>query len=131
MANIKNMQMWKTICTNKHIGTSKSLLGLRTNVMYLPTESIVDARMMGFSPETGARLKYIFDASSAEREKAVAGFHPLPVDNGNYMLEYCASRDGSFVAVLLLRYTMLNYEPVTDVLVFEKAEAKLIWQLFQ
>ncbi|MBO4443602.1 MAG: hypothetical protein J5814_02385 [Bacteroidaceae bacterium] len=131
MANIMNLQMWKTICTNNRIGVSKSMLGLRKKVTYLPTESPIEARVMGYSPETGARLKYIFEAPAAERGKAAAGFHPQQVDNGNYLLELCTSRDGSFVAVLLLRYMLMNYEPITDVLVFEKADAKIIWQMFQ
>ena len=46
--------------------------------------------------------------------------------NGNYILEACVSRDGTYVALLLLQYKQLDYEPVTDVLVYEGESAQII-----
>jgi hypothetical protein len=62
---------------------------------------------------------------------AIGDFHPKSIVNGNYMAEVCASRDGAFVAVQLLQFTHMSYEPVTDVLTFEGKAARAIMQLFR
>ena len=43
MANIKNLQMWNTICVDARISISKSLFGLHTTATYNPTNSVIDA----------------------------------------------------------------------------------------
>ena len=50
--------------------------------------------------------------------------------NGNYMAEVCSSRDGEFLAVLLFQFVQLSYAPVTDVLIFEGSDARVVKQLF-
>ena len=42
------------------------------------------------------------------------------------MLEACVSRDGTYVALLLLQYKQLDYVPVTDVMVYESENARII-----
>ena len=130
MANIKHLQMWNGICTDSRISISKSLLGLRTNVVYNPTNSIVDARTIEFSPADGERLKHILCSPSDDLEQAINGFQPKPVANGNYLAEVCKSRDGAFIAVMLQQFIRLSYEPVTDVLVFEGNDARTVARLF-
>jgi len=46
------------------------------------------------------------------------------------MAEVCASRDGAFLAVQLHQFTRMSYEPVTDVLLFEGDDARVMKQLF-
>jgi hypothetical protein len=46
------------------------------------------------------------------------------------MAEVCASRDGAFVAVLLLQFLQLSYEAVTDVLISEGDDARAVKQMF-
>lgn len=130
MSSIKNLQMGSTICADSRIGISKSLLGLRTTATYLPTSSIVDSRVIGYSPADGERLKQILALPRSEMSKAIGDFRPKPVDNANYLLEVCTSRDGRFVALLLLHYVLMGYEPVTDVLCFEDMEAYIVSRLF-
>lgn len=131
MANIKNLQMGSAICADSRIGISKSWLGLHTTVTYLPTNSVVDARVIGFSPQDGDCLRRLLTSPLIDLSKTVESFHPQPVENGNYLLEVCASRDGRFVALLLLHYVLLGYEPVTDVCFYEDKEAYLIGKLFK
>ena len=45
MANIKNLQMWNTICTDARISISKSMLGLRTTATYIPSNSVIDVNL--------------------------------------------------------------------------------------
>lgn len=130
MANIKNLQMWNTICTDSRISISKSLFGLRTTATYIPTNSIIDAATAEYSPANGERIKRILTSQRKDFATAVAGFHPEKVVNGNYLAEYCISRDGTFLAVQLLQFAGLSYESATDVLIFEGDEARLAMQLF-
>ena len=130
MANIKNLQMWNTICADARISISKSLFGLRTTVTYIPTNSIIDAKSFEYSPADGERLKHLLDTPKEKLATAIDGFRPKATVNGNYMTEVCVSRDGLFLAVRLHQFTRMSYEPVTDVLIFEGNEAKILSSLF-
>lgn len=130
MANIKNLQMWKTICSDSRICISTSFFGLKTTATYLPTNSIIDAYTKEYSPQNGDRLKRILLSPHNNLEDAVGNFHPEAIPNGNYLLEICQSRDKQFAALLLLQYNHLCYEPVTEEIIFEGIEADLICRLF-
>ena len=130
MANIKNLQMWKSICADARIGVSKSLFGLSTKVVYKPTNSIMNAKVLEYSNEDGVRIKRILESSIENLASAKGDFHPKPTHNGNYLAEVCMSQDCAFMAVLLLQFSELNYVPVTDVLFFEGNKASLVAKLF-
>ena len=131
MANIKKMQMWNTICADARFSVSKSFLGLSTTVTYQKTNSVLDARTYEYGPADGDKLRTILQAPHEGIAKAVGSFQPKSTVNGNYMAEVCTSRDGAFLAVQLLQFSHLSYEPVTDVLYFEGDEARTVSQLFQ
>ncbi len=130
MANIKKLQMWNTICTDARFSVSKSLFGLSTTVTYITTNSVLDANTYEYSPTDGEQLKRILQAPREGIAKASANFHPKTTVNGNYMAEVCSSRDGAFLAVQLLQFAHLSYEPVTEVLFFEGDDARTVKQLF-
>lgn len=130
MANIKNLQMWNDICADARISISKSMLGLKTTATYVPTQSVIDARTIEYTPQDGDQIRRILESSVNELAKAIGDFRPKEVPNGNYMLEVARSRDGQFVALLLQQFTRMSYEPVTKTLFFEGEAAKVISQLF-
>ena len=130
MANIKNLQMWNDICTDARISISKSMLGLKTTATYVPTQSVIDARTIEYTPQDGDRIRRILESSVNELAKAIGDFRPKDIPNGNYMLEVARSRDGQFVALLLQQFTRMSYELVTKTLFFEGESAKVISQLF-
>ena len=130
MANIKNLQMWNDICADARISISKSMLGLKTTRTYVPTQSVLDARTIEYTPQDGDRIRRILESPVNELAKAIGDFRPKEVPNGNYMLEVARSRDGQFVALLLQQFTRMSYEPVTKTLFFEGEAAKVISQLF-
>lgn len=130
MANIKNLQMWNTICSDAHVSVSKSLFGLRTTATYTPTNSVIEARTIELSREDGEHIKHILTGSHKNMAEAIGDFRPKAATYGNYMAEVCASRDGAFVAVLLLQFLQLSYEAVTDVLIFEGDDARAVKQIF-
>ncbi len=130
MANIKKLQMWNNICADARFSISKSLFGLSTTVTYTPSNSVLDANTYEYTPADGEQLKHILLAPAEGIAKAAANFHPKTTVNGNYLAEVCTSRDGAFIAVQLLQFAHLSYEPVTDVLFFEGDDARILKQLF-
>ena len=130
MSNIKNLQMWNDICADARISISKSLFGLKTTAVYVPTQSVIDARTIEYSPQDGDRLYRILSANRENLAVVIDGFRPKEVPNGNYMLEVCRARDGQLVVLHLLQYKQMSYEPVTNTLFFEGDDARIISQLF-
>lgn len=130
MANIKNLRMWESICTDARISIQKSLFGLRTMAIYTPTNSVIDAKSLDFSPEDGARLKRLLTMRHENVAAAIGDFSPKTVENGNYLAEVCASHDGEFLSIQLFQFLQLNYEPVTEVLIFEGQDAEALAHLF-
>ena len=45
-------------------------------------------------------------------------------------VEVASSRDGAFLAVMLLQFIHMSYEPVTEVFVFEGDDARNVAKLF-
>ena len=131
MSNIKNLQMWKDICADARISVSKSLFGLKTTAMYVPTQSVIDAEIYEYTQKDGDRLLRILTGPREELAKAIGDFSPKPITNGNYLLEVVHSRDNQFAALLLKQYQQLNYELVTTTLIFEGEEVQTISRLFQ
>ncbi len=119
MKKITSLQMWNDICSDARIGISKRLLGLRTTAEYLPTHSIIDARVLQLSATDGAHLKHLLTLPMEEMVSGMANFRPQLTVNGNYLAELCCSRDGAFAAVQLRQFSQLSYEPVTDVHCYE------------
>lgn len=130
MANIRNMQMWNTICHDHRIRINKSLFGLRTTAVYLPTNSELRESTIEYSPADGDRLKRILTSNADNLNAAITNFHPKPVPNGNYMVELCSTDDGTFMALQILQFQQLRYEPVTSVLMFEGEQAQIVKQIF-
>ena len=130
MANIKKLQMWKDICADARISVSKSMLGLKTTAVYVPTQCVIDAYTIEYTPQDGDRLYRILSANKEDLAKSIGEFRPKPVANGNYLLEVARSRDNHFVVLLLKQYKQLKYEPVTDTLLVEGVDAQTISQLF-
>ena len=122
--------MWNNICTNNHIIVRKSLFGLRTKAIYKPTSSIIDARVLEFSPADGGQLMRILCSPRNELALAIGDFRPEPISNGNYLAEICTSRDGAFLAIQLYQYSQLNYNETTQVLIFEGNDARMVAKLF-
>ena len=130
MPNIKQLQMWNSICADARISFSKSLFGLRTTAVYNPTNSVIDAQTIEMSPADGEQLNRILSTNRERLAQTIGNFRPKPVANGNYMAELCTSRDRAFLAILLHQFTRMSYEPVTDVLIFEGDEARAVGQMF-
>lgn len=130
MANIKNLQMWENICADARIRINKSMFGLRTTAIYDPTNSVIDANTYEYSPEDGKHIKRILEMPQEKMAEAINDYQPKTTDYGNYLAEVCLSRDKHFLIVQLFQFVRLNYEPATDVLIFEDKAAETVARLF-
>lgn len=128
MANIRRMQMADAVCSHPRIALGTAMLGLRTTVTYTQTNSPCEVKYYEYSVEDGTMLEGILRDT---KPAASRGFHPQPTVNGNYRVEICMARDHSFLAVNLLRYSLLGYKPVGEPLVFEAEEAEAYSLLFE
>ena len=130
MANIKNLQMWNTICADARICVSKSLFGLCSKVVFKPTNSEIKAKVLEYSSEDGKRIKHMLE-SPIEKLATMVGESLLkPTLNGTYLVEVGTSQDGAFVAIQLFQFSQLNYVPATDVMIYEGNDASLVMKLF-
>lgn len=130
MANIKNLQMWENICADARIRINKSMFGLRTTAIYGPTNSVIDANTYEYSPEDGKHIKRILEMPQEKMAEAINDYQPKTTDYGNYLAEVCLSRDKHFLIVQLFQFMKLNYEPATEVLIFEDKTAEMLARLF-
>lgn len=130
MANIKNLQMWENICADARIRINKSMFGLRTTAIYGPTNSVIDANTYEYSPEDGKHIKRILEMPQEKMAEAINDYQPKTTDYGNYLAEVCLSRDKHFLIVQIFQFVRLNYEPATDVLIFEDKVAETLARLF-
>ncbi|MBO5632695.1 MAG: hypothetical protein J5965_26885 [Aeriscardovia sp.] len=129
MANIKNMQMWKTICNDTRFSVSKSFFGLKTTIVYLPTNSVIDGRTVDYLPSDGERVRKILTSPKETLAEAIGDFRPEYAANGNYVAEVCESRDDAFIAVQLFQYSQLRYDAVTEPVIFTGDETQLLKQI--
>ncbi len=130
MANIKNLQMWENICADARIRINKSMFGLRTTAIYGPTNSVIDANTYEYSPEDGKHIKRILEMPQEKMAEAINDYQPKTTDYGNYLAEVCLSRDKHFLIVQIFQFMKLNYEPATEVLIFEDKAAETLARLF-
>ena len=131
MANIKNLEMCDNVKNLPQIEIKKTCFGLSTQVIYRPTKSIVKAKQNEYSVENGARLEKILGADETTGMEMLRTKSIKPSSMGNVRLDACISNDHQFAAVQLLRFTDFNYQPVTDVVVYEGKTAEVIAGLFE
>ena len=122
--------MGNSICSDAHVRRQQVAVWSATTATYTPTNSVIEARTIELSREDGEHIKHILTGSHKNMAEAIGDFRPKTATYGNYMAEVCASRDGAFVAVLLLQFLQLSYEAVTDVLIFEGDDARAVKQMF-
>lgn len=130
MANFNNMEIASAVAAHSQISIKKSFFGLFTKVYYKPTLSLVNCIRDYYTAATGHALQQFlldFQENPSCAEHRVLKMEPDP--NGNYCLEMCVAKDGSFIAIQLFRYSMLSYNAVCDIKIFEGHHAALLKQV--
>ena len=125
MANLKNLEMAQAVSSHPHINITAGFLGLSQRITYTPTGSKVRVVIKDYAPEQGSKLEKALRAGNVTAAIAQVG-EVQSGTIGNTRLEACVAADGSFVAVQLLRFALLRYEPLMDVRFFEGDEAQTV-----
>ncbi len=129
MANINSLGMGETLSNDARINVKKSLFG--SKVLYSPTGSKVKVFKTSCSPEMGSQLKQLFTGNGDNLAETVSRLGKfVETEFGNFQLQGCVSADHAFVALQLYQFGTLNYDPVSQVKIFEGAEAQTVASLF-
>lgn len=130
MASINHLEMCDTVKALPQIKIKKSMFGLSTKIVYTATGSKVNVQQQEYSAETGAKLHGILKADAAAVAGELAKHDIQSSSIGNMRLEGCISEDRQFAAVQLLRFADFNYQPYSEVVVYEGKPAEAIARLF-
>ena len=127
MESINNMEIASSVVAHPNIFVKHGFLGFSTKLYYRPTLALVDCIRKYYPVATGDAIqqfliKFQCNPQCAENTKLSMNYDP----NGSYRLEMCVARDHQFIALQLSRYSDLDYNPVTDVSIFEEKEAELL-----
>ena len=131
MASIMRLAMTDKVIENENVDVRESFFGLIKRAYYMPTESEIKVSLKDFDFDTGNKLKNLLDNHQVNLKEALASLGTVkesPISN--MRLEACVSRDRQFAAFMLLRYMGLDYRPITDVRIYEGADAELVSSVF-
>lgn len=131
MAKYNSEEMAKAISQHKNTGITKSFFGLVENAVYIPTNSKIGTYRKYYSKEVGGCFSKLNALSEAQLDEYVKKNGKLQTDdNGNIKVEFCLSKDASFLVMQIFQFCDLNYHPTSDVMVFEGSTAQTIANLF-
>lgn len=114
MANLKNLEMGKSLLSNKDLCFKRSMMGLFTQCVYQPTGSPIKLVRNDYRLEVGTRLVKMLDQPV---DKALLHAPSLKLDKlevGNVRVEACVSADRQFLAVQVLRYEDFVFKPMCE-----------------
>ena len=133
MSNFKNMEIAPTVAANPNIKVTSGFLGLNTKVYYRPTLSEVKSIRDYYTVDSGRVLQQFLTKFQNDPHSATK-IPELDLEtnpNGNYCLEICVSRDAQFIALQLLRFSDLAYNPISDLMVYEGHEAEMLCRVLR
>lgn len=130
MASINHLEMCDTVKALPQINIKKSMFGLSTKIVYTATGSKVNVQQQEYSVDAGTALARILKADTATVASLLEKANIQSSSIGNMRLEGCISEDRQFAAVQLLRFADFNYQPYSDVVVYEGKPAEAVARLF-
>jgi len=131
MEFINNMELASGLFKNPHIQLKKAFFGLKKNVVYTRTNSVVKGKYMEFDYTNGQKVQMLLDAPWESLEAVVSKMGcPVPAENGMFCLSMCFSQDRRFAAMQLCRYVGFDYVPVHDIRFAEGDEAEALLSPF-
>lgn len=131
MASLNNMEMAAQVTAHKDIDIKKTFFGLKTQVIYKPTNCPVDCFRKEYAPDAESSLNKLLDNTGEQLAKAAKAVADIKeVDMGNVRLEAALSRDHQFAALQIVKFTNFNYLPVSDVKFLMGADAAAVAVIF-
>ncbi len=122
----ENIRLSEYVALHQDIKRQSKFFGIISNLVYVPTGSRLKFQTKNYLPKYGEQLKELFTQTEpAIIGQSARGTRFEEAMNGHFELEMCCSADKQFVAIRLLQYVSLQYNPITDIRIFtgEAAEA--------
>ncbi len=124
MSKYTNLALSEALAGDPRITVTTSFFGLSEKATYVPTQSRIVAIRREYTPETGQSIAHALRADAGKRAALLSALgHLNDTSDGNYQLEACYAEDHSFAVLRLYQYEQLKYRPVSELCVFEGAEA--------
>lgn len=108
------------------IATQKSFFGLRSKVVYTPTNSIVESYTNTYDVASGEFYKGLLQMSHEELS-TISDFNYN--EGEDYLMEICLSEDHEFLAVRLSKFLPEEVEHLTPVIYYTGEDAEKIQSL--
>ena len=126
MANINHLEVAEAFAKLLQIEIKKTLLGLKTNITYIPTRSKIHITQNEYDTNNGNALQQILRTDPKQVIQIIEKFNITKASIGNVRLDACISEDNQFAAVRLLSFVDLTYTPITEMKIFEGKNAEAI-----
>ena len=131
MASINHLEMCNEVKALPQIQIKKTLFGLLTKITYVPTGSSIRVKQNEYNADAGVLLQNILSADGDKAVKLLQEEDIRPGVIGSIRLDACLSDDHQFVALQLLRFSDLTYQPITKMKVYEGGVAEAFCKLFE
>jgi len=126
MSRFYAVSMASEVVQHPLIAKEKSFLGLRTKVVYTPTQSVVESFENTYDTASGVFYQKLLQMSHEELS-AVSDFKYN--DGDDFLMEICLSEDHEFLAVRLSKSQLDEKEPVTPIVFYTGEDAVKIQSL--
>lgn len=113
------------------IKVEKAFFGLKTNVIYTPTNSAVVGEIMDYDCANGKKVLEFYDANPNQIELLIKKEgRPETGCNGNTRLFLCYSKDHQFMAMQVFQYSNFEYHAAGEAKFFEGMNAVMELKAF-
>nr|MBP7473191.1 hypothetical protein [Prevotella sp.] len=130
MLHLNNLTMADAVANDTRISVKKSFFGLKENVIFLPTKSMVNVFRKEYTAEVGKNIENLLDKNADELLSSDNTNSFSPVNTGNYMVEGCMATDHQYVALRVYRFESLRFNPLMDTKFYVGKVAEKIATLF-
>lgn len=131
MEFINNMEVAEALYQCPCIEVKKTFFGLKKDILYTQTNSIVKGTFLEYDCNNGRRVEMLLSTPWESMEAVTRKIgYPQPAENGMYCLSLCYSCDRRFAVLQLSRYYEFDYHPVSKIRFAEGDEAETLLKPF-
>ncbi len=113
------------------IKTEKAFFGLKTKVIYTPTNSVVIGESLDYDCANGKKVLEFYSAAPNQVELLIKkDGRPETSCNGNTRLFLCYSKDHKFAALQVFMYSNFEYHSAGDAKFYEGIDAEMVLKAF-
>lgn len=131
MSKFYALKMAQEVAMHPMIKKKDRLFGLLHNVVYKPTDSIIESYSNYYTEEDALLFKNLIESSEEQFNdniKMLTNVNCAP--NAKFRLDLCISHDGKFVAMQLNHVTEDSTTHITSIRYFEGEKAEKVDNIF-